>query len=751
MRGLIVLLTPTRFVVTFPLLQPIDRPMRPDNSRPQQIAFDCFVLDKSSGQLFKKGRRIRLQPQPFKLLEMMLERAGGVVTREEVCRALWDSDTFVDFDHSLGTAINKIREALGDSAERPRYVETLPRRGYRFVGTLKVAATDSDAAPEVIEAEPGEPPERLAVAETLGRVQQKGPDAPKRRRLGARILVGAVCVTAAISAYRDFRPVPAQQVLAAIPFTDYPGFEYCPAFSPDGSRIAFSWTGNSTEGRRTADLYVKVIHAEKVLQLTEHPSDSVCGVWSPDGTQIAFRRVAGPDTGIYMVSALGGPERKLLSTQGTRDISWSADGKWLAFSDSPGLKERPRVYLLALDNLERRQIPHDEACLEEFQPSFTHSGDRLAYACLLKATDNEIGIYITSAKGGTPKLVSKFSTGWDLPEGLAWSADDQRLIISRPKVGDDYELNEITADGKLKTLGFGAGAMEPAVSSRGERLAWMSYSSHVDIWRRDLLHPEVAATRVIASTYDQTSPEFSPDGKHIAFSAKRGGQWEIWISDADGNGRTKISDDKTSKAGSPRWSPDSRRLVFDSRQSGHTELYVVDIAERLPRKLATNFSEMSTPSWSWDGKWIYFQSTSGPRIFRCRVEGGEPQEVSGESGSYAFESPDGETVYFYSAAMGGKLRAVSTKRLGVAQEVKGMPAVDDQSHFAVIAGGIYFVPANDPRTVQYFDLNSGQVSKIFDVAQYHNNGLSVSPNKKWILYTQIAQPNSDIMLVENFH
>jgi TolB-like protein/DNA-binding winged helix-turn-helix (wHTH) protein len=102
-----------------------------------RVAFDQFELDLHSGELRKGGRRIRLQAQPFKLLALLIENAGEVVTRDEVCRALWQADTFVDFDHSVAAAVNKIREALCDTAENPRFVETLPRRGYRFIGQVR--------------------------------------------------------------------------------------------------------------------------------------------------------------------------------------------------------------------------------------------------------------------------------------------------------------------------------------------------------------------------------------------------------------------------------------------------------------------------------------------------------------------------------------------------------------------------------------------------------------------------------------
>jgi cholera toxin transcriptional activator len=109
--------------------------------------FGVFELDLSAGELRKSGVKMRLQGQPFQVLALLLERAGEVVTREELQQKLWPSDTFVDFDHSLNTAINKVREALGDSASNPRYVETLARRGYRFIAPVQADAP-KDAVPQ---------------------------------------------------------------------------------------------------------------------------------------------------------------------------------------------------------------------------------------------------------------------------------------------------------------------------------------------------------------------------------------------------------------------------------------------------------------------------------------------------------------------------------------------------------------------------------------------------------------------------
>src|SRR5580704_16885123 len=113
---------------------------------PPSVRFGIFEVDLRAGELRKKGIRIRLQGQPFLLLVTLLKEHGEVVTREDLRSSLWPQDTFIDFDHSLGTAVNKLREVLGDSAANPRFVETLPRRGYRFIAPVVFAPESEDIA-----------------------------------------------------------------------------------------------------------------------------------------------------------------------------------------------------------------------------------------------------------------------------------------------------------------------------------------------------------------------------------------------------------------------------------------------------------------------------------------------------------------------------------------------------------------------------------------------------------------------------
>src|SRR5580658_6470837 len=336
----------------------IPKDSRSPSPRPKRIAFENFEVDMRSGEIRKHGIRIRLQAQPFQLLVLLLKNAGDVVTREEICRELWPADTFVDFEHSLAAAVNKIREALGDAADNPRYIETLPKRGYRFIGKIKPNA-----------------PVEMPVAEPVQFVELV-PVAAAKSEISRNLILGALAAALAAAAvlfiwlYR--KPINStldSQPMIANPFTSYPGRETVPAISPDGSRIAFAWDNGTTRdsGAPAYDLYVKGVGSETLLRLTNHPSDWVSPVWSPDGTQIAFMRVAGTDTGIYLVPALGGPERKLIATHTPYDVaaplSWSSDGKWIAYSDNENGRTGNTNFLLKLDTLEAHELPHDAACV----------------------------------------------------------------------------------------------------------------------------------------------------------------------------------------------------------------------------------------------------------------------------------------------------------------------------------------------------------------------------------------------------
>ncbi|MCP5114949.1 MAG: winged helix-turn-helix transcriptional regulator, partial [bacterium] len=219
------------------------------------VRFGVFEVDFAAAELRKRGRRVKLEAQPFQVLSVLVRRPGELVTREELQRELWPGDTFVEFDHSLNTAVKKIRQALDDSPRNPRYIETAPRRGYRFIG---------ETAPQTTSEERPSPPRPW-------------------RWVAGMAVIAVVAATAAWFAARqgssDGEP------FQVVPLTTYPGDEQRPSFSPDGAEVACQWNRDGNW-----DIFVKQIGVEEPFQLTDDPADELGPAWSPLGDQIAFVR-----------------------------------------------------------------------------------------------------------------------------------------------------------------------------------------------------------------------------------------------------------------------------------------------------------------------------------------------------------------------------------------------------------------------------------------------------------------------------
>ena len=345
---------------------------------PSVIRFGVFELDARSGELRRSGVLLNLQDQPLKVLECLLERPGELVTRDALRQRLWPGDTFVDFEQGVNAAVKRLRETLADSAESPRFVETLPRRGYRFIAPVERDTRDRPGPA------PAAPDQRASLTGTQfpSAVGEKTPAVVRRwrRALSAAGAIALVLLTIAAWLRRAPAEMPAAP-LSLIALTTLTGSEYGPTFSPDGRQVAFAWDG---EQQDNSDIYVKLVGSSEVRRLTTHAAVDSAPQWSPDGKWIAYVRSESPTSDrIRVMSSLGGSERTLSQFPLRQPATGSPDGRYVVAGRASGggaADQHNGIYLVPVDIGEPRPITQAVAPANDGWPAFSPDGRRLAYA-----------------------------------------------------------------------------------------------------------------------------------------------------------------------------------------------------------------------------------------------------------------------------------------------------------------------------------------------------------------------------------
>jgi Tol biopolymer transport system component/DNA-binding winged helix-turn-helix (wHTH) protein len=710
------------------------------------VRFGVFQADLRTRELHKNGIKVPLQGQPFQVFAILLESAGELVTREELRQRVWPEDTFVDFDHALNTAITKIRGALGDDADNPRFVETLPRRGYRFIA-------------------PFDKPRLPQVSPTSSKARwSKLPKSSKRWAAGATVVV----VMAAIAMWRfvvrqEFVPSPG--VPRTVPLSSYSGDQCCPSFSPDGNQVTFVWTGST---QANVDIYIKLVGTEHAVRLTTDTADDFSPTWSPDGRSIAFLRTTGKKLGVFLVSPLGGPERKLteLSWSGPElqiwagkirapysdGLSWSRDSRYLAASDGG-------INLVSVETGEKRRLTFPPRGRYDDTPSFSPDGRTLVFSRFFDTGVSEL-YSLNLSRGleahGEPQQLT-FLHYWS--KDPVWTSDGHEIIFSS---GPLSYVDDLTAElwrmpvslGKPSQPYFtGVQGVTPTLSPQRNRLAYMRKLTDINIWRFELTHSKRKAsepTSLISSTHFENGPQYSPDGKRVVFHSTRSGTNEIWVASADGSNAVQLTSLGATLAGAPRWSPNGREIVFDSTVGGEYDVYTIDANGGKPRRLTDHPSIDAVPSYSRDGRWIYFLSRRSGRneIWKVPASGGQALRVTQNGGYVAFESTDGSMLYYAKNLFNSSLWRMPVSG---GQEIEVLKSITGHA-FAVARTGIYFERQNSDGSTsfQFLSFATGKVSSIATVRQPLSWGMSVSPDERYLLYSQIDRQGSDLMMIENF-
>jgi len=553
---------------------------------------------------------------------------------------------------------------------------------------------------------------------------------------------------------------PPQAPLAVVPLTSYPGEERQPSFSPDGNQVAFSWNG---EKQDNFDIYVKLIGPGTQLRLTTASERDSNPAWSPDGRSIAFlRETPGAKDSVHLVSPLGPPERKVAEISRTgagtdlaNRLAWTPDGKRLVVTDRNSDSEALGLFLLSVESGERQRLTSapDQRFVDS-DPAFSPDGGTLAFI-------REVGfvsdVYLLALSEdfqpiGEPKRLTFENQPTFRP---IWTSDGREIIFSSGSFLSPSVFRISVASGKPQPLaGVGEDGSEAAISHRTLRLVYTRELLDANIWRVEIPGPHEKRSspeKLIFSTRLEGDPQFSPDGKRIVFNSNRTGNFQIWICNSDGSHPSKLTSLGGSHFGSARWSPDNEHITFDSNAEGQWEIYVTNANGDKPKRITNNPGNDIQPSWSRDGKRIYFASDrSGEyQVWQTSAGGDEPVPVTRKGGLANIESPDGKWVY-YAKSWEGPLWKVP--RDG-GEEIQVLEWVQ-QSFFAIVTEGIYFIQRPDSAgrySIQFFNFATKRIRYVTTIERPAFLYLSASPDGRFLLFSQIDQSGSDLMLVENFH
>jgi Tol biopolymer transport system component len=433
-------------------------------------------------------------------------------------------------------------------------------------------------------------------------------------------------------------------------------------------------------------------------------------------------------------------------------MSWSPDSKWIA---APELDPQggTSLFLIPVGAGTKRQLTSNSTGIDA-TPAFSPDGRYLAYASCLKVTPCDIYM-LPLGPDYLPEGKARRVTDQNvLMRGLAWMPDGCHLVYSAGIDGLRTYLWRVSIfppgpSERIADTGFNA--RHPAVSRSGDRLAFSEQNRDVDIWK----YADGKIEPFLASTAYEWDPSFSPDGKKVAFCSSRSGEMEIWVCDRDGGKLVQLTDRLGRGQYSPAWSPDGKRVAFASRgKDGKSGIYVVDGAGGQPRRLTPPQYDALAPTWSRDGKWIYFARSDLARIdiWRMPDGGGECTEITDHGGYHAVESPDGKEIYYTREAntTPGYIEPLYAKPLAGGPERVVLDPIWWYG-FDVVEDGIYYTRNTSPGvTLAFFDFRTRQSRDLAQSPEPSFQWLTVSPDRKTVLFGVLKHGDWNLMMIENF-
>jgi Tol biopolymer transport system component len=537
------------------------------------------------------------------------------------------------------------------------------------------------------------------------------------------------------------------------------------ALSPEASRIAFTWNGPNLA---RWDIYVQEIGGDRPLQITHTQGGMITGVsWSPDGRLIAFGRCGDENRGkLYTIPALGGPERDLTDVAcdwGEAQASWTPDGQSLVFSDSCTAGSSLGIAVFTLTTMQKRCLAEpDSSTVDMEDPTVSPDGTTVAFtrASTLRVDD----IFIVPFRGGSARRLTY--EGKRL-SNLMWARDGKSIVFTsdRGGVAGNRWWQVLAEGGPVKPATDSALPASVSLEQRGlrtasrdgRRFAYVDYHEiKFALLRARLSGPGgkvLSQEKVMELPQKTDSPQLSADGEHVAFVSSLAGAENIWSCDADGHNPLQLTSFGGEAVGSSHWSPDGKWIAFDRRPKDHAQIYLIDSGGRNMRAITEGAYENNVPTWSRDGKSIYFSSnrTGRMELWKQDLGSGVAAQITQHGAFSAIESYDGKYLYYVKFFSPGIWRMPLSG--GAEERITDQPEAWYWAHWDVTDSGLYFfdIAASPRPEIKFYDFQTRRITAVLQTdgqERYWTPGVSASRNGRTIYYAA-QYSNATIMITEN--
>ena len=680
-----------------------------------------------------------LQAQPFRVLICLVERPGEVISREEIQQRLWGNDTIVDFDHSLGTAINKLREALGDSAENPRFIETLARRGYRFLAPVTVVGSrHEEKLGRVVELSASS---QEAADLDSGRTTARTAE-PARRGASGRAAVAIAVMLLVVGAFvagiemrspRNTPPLISQVTFSGRVSPGDPLFESFPGTATDGSRIYFPQIEN---GRSVLAQALVADGETSTLPLPDELAAPSLGDISQDGSRLLLRNhlATAPEQALWIVSTTGGTARRIPGIV-AHDATWMPDGQRILYATGDDL------YTARENGAESHKLATLPG--RAFWLRWSPDGSRLRLTLLNSETHTSTLWQVSSDGSGAHMLLDNWSNAPPAECCGSWTDDGGYYVFQSARAGNN-NIWAIPEHGGLfgraeKPIAITNGPLDyraPIIERGGRRTFFIGLNTQAELLRYDRaasifvpyttglsIARRVEFTRnadwVAWIRQDDDSlwrsrgdgsgrlqltgrpmqvfmMHWSPDGRQLVLMGRQPGKpWKVYTMDADGGHLQEVLNEGRSEADSD-WSPDGKMLVFGrlpdlmAEASQPKAIYMVDLATRAMTKLPGS-DGLFSPRWSADGKYIAALSIDQKKLMLFDVASGSWRESAEGNIADPNWSHDDSAIYFHDFAQADQpiykvwIRTGKVERVADLHDLRSANIVDYR--FAGLAPG----------------------------------------------------------------